>query len=219
MSDWIRIDRLALDCIVGTRPHERISQQRVGVDVALQANLAAAGRSGKISLTVDYDRVAHEVVELLRFRHYHLIEMAAEEVCAMLLGLHPLVRAADLRIEKPGALEGRARAASVQVVRHRHEFRARVQMGRHGRTETLLETRDALLERIVVEPGRTLEESVHFEASGIQWLDAGELEGPGGALDPDLPTGATTCLSARPSCWSNRGSQPAVLFRCWRRSS
>jgi FolB domain-containing protein len=89
--DVVRIHRLELDCIVGIRPQEREHRQRVRLDIALHADLSQAGRLGRISLTADYDRVAHEVTALLGFRHYHLIEMAAEEVAAMLLGIHSCV--------------------------------------------------------------------------------------------------------------------------------
>ncbi len=76
--DVIRVHRLELDCIVGIRPPEREHQQRVRLDLGLHADVSQAGRTGRISLTADYDQVAHEVAALLGFRRYHLIEMAAE---------------------------------------------------------------------------------------------------------------------------------------------
>ena len=90
--DVIRIHRLELDCIVGIRPQEREHQQRVRLDLGLHTDVSQAGRQGRISLTVDYDLVAYEVAALLSFRRYHLVEMAAEEVSAMLLGVHPSVQ-------------------------------------------------------------------------------------------------------------------------------
>ena len=91
--DVIEIRGLALDCVVGIRPEEREREQPVRLDLSLGLDLSSAGRSGRIAETCDYDRVADEVIALLRFRRYRLIEGAVEEVAAMLLGVHaPLVR-------------------------------------------------------------------------------------------------------------------------------
>ena len=62
--DVIRIHRLELDCIVGIRPSEREHQQRVRLDLGLHADVSEAGRTGRISLTADYDQVAHEAIRV-----------------------------------------------------------------------------------------------------------------------------------------------------------
>src|SRR5690606_6204717 len=111
--DTVRIHGLELDCIVGLRPEERISAQRVLVDVAMGLDTREAGRSGRIAATLDYDRVARDVTALLQFRRYRLIEVATEELALMILSAYPLAEWVELRLEKPGALSGRARAASV----------------------------------------------------------------------------------------------------------
>ena len=64
--DTIRIDALELDCIVGLRPLEREREQRVRLDLALGLDLSAAGKSGRIAQTLDYDEIAEEVVAQLR---------------------------------------------------------------------------------------------------------------------------------------------------------
>ncbi|MBM4363174.1 MAG: dihydroneopterin aldolase, partial [Deltaproteobacteria bacterium] len=74
--DLIRIRGLEFDCIVGLRPHEREREQRVHLDLALGLDLSPAGRQGRIALTCDYDEIATEVMAMLRFRRYQLIEMA-----------------------------------------------------------------------------------------------------------------------------------------------
>jgi FolB domain-containing protein len=216
--DVIRIRRLELDCIVGVRPQEREHRQRVRLDVGLHADLSPAGRTGRISLTADYDQVAHEVAQLLSFRHYHLIEMAAEEVSAMLLGVHSLVHRIDLRIEKPGALEGRARAASVEVRRTRKDFPANVQLAPYGQHEILLETREARLELLRLEPGKSTNAGPGFAAQGLYWLLSGSIDGEGGSVNPELPAGANFSSSDCPSPLHNPGPETACLFRCWKRT-
>lgn len=215
--DIIRIHCLELDCIVGTRPQEREREQRVRIDLRLFADLAPAARTGRISLTTDYDQVAHEIAALLSFRRYHLIEMAAEEVCAMLLGLHRGVERVELRIEKPGALEGRARAASVELRRSREHFPSQREAQPYGERELLLETREAELELVHVAPGEVLVAPLEPRAPCLYWLASGTLESEGGrALEVSLPDGATLASSDGWVPLRNPAPDPACLFRCWR---
>jgi FolB domain-containing protein len=216
--DVVRIHRLELDCIVGIRPQEREHQQRVRLDIGLHADLSHAGRTGRISLTADYDQVAHEVAALLAFRHYHLIEMAAEEVSAMLLGVHAGVQRVDLRIEKPGALEGRARAASVEVRRARKDFPVSSLAGDQAGCEVLLETREARLELVRIAPLAVPPESPGFAAAALAWLVEGELETERGLLGTSLPSAVIRCSSQAPARLRNPGPDPASLFRCWKRT-
>jgi FolB domain-containing protein len=120
--DCIRIQSLELECIIGVRPDERHRPQRVSIDVDLGAELAAPGRSGRLSDTCDYDVVAQQISELVRFRHYELMETAAEELCAMLFAVQPTVERLALRIAKPDALGARARGAAVHVDRLRQAY-------------------------------------------------------------------------------------------------
>jgi FolB domain-containing protein len=215
--DIIRIHRLELDCIVGTRPQEREHRQRVRLDLRLHADLSPAGRTGRISLTTDYDQVANEVMALLSFRHYHLIEMAAEEVSAMLLGVHTGIERVDLRIEKPGALAGRARAASVEVRRSRSDFPSTERVEPYGQIEVLLDTREARLELLRISPSAVAEGGPGFPADALHWLTSGVLSPGAGEVEPRLPGEATQASSEAPTPLHNPGPDPACLFRCWRR--
>jgi FolB domain-containing protein len=232
LTDIIRIHRLELDCIVGIRPQEREHRQRVRLDIGLHADLSHAGRSGRISLTADYDQVAHEVATLLAFRHYHLVEMAAEEVSAMLLGLHPGVERVDLRIEKPGALEGRARAASVEVRRARRDYPVSVLDAEHG-AQMLLETREARLDLMRIEPGQSVCTGPSYAACSLEWVVEGALDAvtaaepgrdvtasrdPSVRLVPSLPSGVIRSTSEAPTRFRNPGPEWACLFRCWKRT-
>jgi hypothetical protein len=154
----------------------------------------------------------------LSFRHYHLVEMAAEEVSAMLLGLHAGVHRVDLRIEKPGALQGRARAASVEVQRSREDFPFRTDERPHGDRQLLLETRDARLELLRVAPGFRVEGAPPFAAECLSWLSRGQLVTDNGPLGDDLPSGAVTESSTAVTPVWNPGVDQSHLFRCWRKT-
>jgi len=212
--DLIRIRGLEIDCIVGVRPLEREREQRVHIDLALGMDLSPAGRTGRIALTCDYDEVAEEVIALLRFRRYHLIEMATEEITAMLLGVHPSLEMVDIRLDKPAALDGRARAASVEVKRMRSDFRRSTRSTAFGAVDVVLETREAGLYLFSVNPSREFVPAESQEVRVLEWLISGDLTcrgvpvprhslAAGGAEGPSDQLG-----------YANPGSDAAVLFRC-----
>ncbi len=157
--DLVRITSLELDCIVGIRAYERRREQRVRLDLALGVDARRAGRSGRIVQTVDYDLVAAHLIAMLRFRRYQLIEMAAEELCAMLLTTETELMHVQLSIEKPGALEGRARSACVEVTRTLDDFEPQRLPFSGGVEREVLRTRDASI-------------SVLELASGQRWAAA-----------------------------------------------
>ncbi|HEX2736259.1 MAG TPA: dihydroneopterin aldolase [Polyangiaceae bacterium] len=174
--DVIRIVGLELDCIVGIFPFERDREQRLRLDVAFGVDTRKAGRSGRISQTVDYDSVAAQLIAMLRFRRYQLIEMAAEELCAMLLATQPELVDVQLSLEKPGALEGRARAAAVEVRRTREDFEPLERTRESVRELQVLRARDTLLSVFEIPAGvQWTMPPLLPDARALWWLVSGRL--------------------------------------------
>jgi len=182
--DSIRISQLELSCIVGVRPAERRRRQRIAVTIELDLDLSKAGRSGRIGHTVDYSVVAEEVSFLLEFREYRLIEMATEEITAMILGLHPHVDRAQVTLEKPEALRGRAAHAAVSISRSQSEGQRTTRA--YGEEHSLLETSEATLSVLHVDPERTLDRAMRPAQRSLAWLASGHLlvDSPIAAHDP-----------------------------------
>lgn len=208
--DLIRIRGLEMDCIVGTRPLEREREQRVHLDLALGMDLSPAGRTGRIALTCDYSEIAEEVIAMLRFRRYHLIEMATEELAAMLLGTHAALELVDIRLDKPAALDGRARAASVEVERPRAAFPRVSKPAPFGATDVLLETREAGLYLFRVDPGKTFTAEPASGTRFLEWLIGGELVRDGAPIVRHVPAAG----GEGRTIYQGVGDEPAVLFRC-----
>jgi dihydroneopterin aldolase len=202
--DSIRISELELSCIVGIRPSERRRRQRVRLSIELELDLSRSGTSGRIAHTVDYSVVVDEAAKLLAFREYRLIEMATEELSAMLLGIYPAVEQVRITLEKPEALRGRARAA-VSIERKRGE--TRVEALAFGEEHVLLENAEARLSVLKVKPGSRIERLSGPERR-LGWLFAGAL---GGAppVAPHDPRELERVLGA-----PNPGPGDASLFLC-----
>ena len=205
--DCLSIEALELDCIVGIRPDERRRPQRVRVDVVLRLELSRAGRSGRFAHTVDYSLVVEEVSRLLHFREYRLVEMATEEIAAMLMAAHPLLDSVSIRLEKPEALGGRARTAAISVTRTRSAFPPRSRDAGLVRTDTLLETQEASIESVTLAPGATLDCAADGFPRALAWLCSGNLLLEG---ERRLEVGAPLPLGVRLVA----GPDGALLFRC-----
>jgi FolB domain-containing protein len=209
--DFIEVEGLQLHCIVGVRPDERDREQAVAIDLRLGLDLTAAGRSARIGATVDYSRVTEEVVALLRFRRYRLIENAAEEVAAMLFGVHPRVEHLQLRLAKPRALEGRASAAAVSITRDRADYPRRFETKSWGEVEVLLETREAGLYLLHLDPGREIPRHHHQIMHELEWLVRGRLRQGERDVEPLRPV---TWAHGEVHSYRNPGQARATLFCC-----
>lgn len=205
--DYIRVEGLEVDCVVGLHAHERRGKQRVVVDLDLGLDLSEAGKTGRIAHTCDYDQVANLVRELLTFRRYQLIEAATEEMAAMLLGVYGMVEEVGIRIVKPSALPGRARCASVEITRNRSQYPRPT-----GTTawNTLLETREAGLYLAQLTPGQILTSFVGDSDRQHAWLVAGELR----RETQRVSTGQHLQLPASDPGYLATGGQSAVVLVC-----
>jgi dihydroneopterin aldolase len=176
--DRIEICGLEVECIIGIHEQERHRPQRVVMDVELGAELAGAGRSGQIANTCDYDVVAREITDLVRFRRYELMETAAEELCAMLFGVQPTVERVALRIAKPAALEARARDAAVRVERDRCAYPPQESEVAGSCLRTWLETHQASLHTLTIGAGHEFEAPHDWarRSGGVEtWLISGRV--------------------------------------------
>jgi FolB domain-containing protein len=117
MTDVIHIKDLLLRTIVGINDEERRNRQDVLINIALYADMHAAGRSDDIDDAVNYRTITKQVIELVENSSFFLVEKMAAEIAAICLR-DPRVERARVRVEKPGALRF-ARSVGVEIERGR----------------------------------------------------------------------------------------------------
>jgi dihydroneopterin aldolase len=210
-GDHLYVDSLVVDCIVGMFESERSEPQPLVVDVRVEVDTRSAGANGRIGATVDYDRLAAEIQALLSFRRYRLLEMAAHETCAMIFGLHAAVESIDLRLRKPHALRGRAGSAGVGVRRRPSDYPRRHETAEFGEVEILLETKEAGLYLLHVEPSNEIPPHFHRIMRELEWLAAGQLVRDGRRLSGFEPV---VWDKERVHTYRNDGEARATLFCC-----
>ena len=100
-------DRLALRGIRavghhGVLEHERRDGQEFVVDAVLGVDTRQAGRADDLSLTVDYGRLAQQLVDAIGSEPVDLIETLAQRLADVCLA-QSLVEWVDLTVHKPQA--------------------------------------------------------------------------------------------------------------------
>ncbi len=101
------MDRIAVTGIEvfghhGVLPHERTYGQRFVVDVALDVDLTAAGRSDDLTDTIDYGSLTGDVVAIVGGDPVDLIETVAARVADRCLEDDRVV-ACEVTVHKPSA--------------------------------------------------------------------------------------------------------------------
>ncbi len=99
----IHIGNLRLRTIVGIEEWEKKSLQDVILNMALEFEGEAAGRSDAIEDTVNYKTLTKQVIALVEGHSFGLLEKMVTDILDLLMA-HPKVLGAWVEAEKPGAL-------------------------------------------------------------------------------------------------------------------
>ncbi len=115
--DKIHIRDLALRCIIGLYPEERTNKQDVIINVTMETDLRAAGKSDDLNDTVDYKAIKLNILEFVENSSFQLIESLAEGISKICLEADG-VQSVAVTIDKPGALRF-CKSVAVEIIRNR----------------------------------------------------------------------------------------------------
>jgi len=100
----LKLNEIAVDCIIGDLPEERVRAQRLLVDVTLDMD-EAASMTDQLEDTIDYAKLVMVIRRALVEARCRMIERAARlvaEVCRK----EPRVKALKVAVTKSGAVPG-----------------------------------------------------------------------------------------------------------------
>jgi len=80
MTDRIELRGLRAVGTHGALPEEQSRAQPFEIDIAVEADLRAAGQSDDLHDTVDYGALAHAVERVVTKERFHLLERLAERI-------------------------------------------------------------------------------------------------------------------------------------------
>ncbi len=117
MIDKIYIRDLSVECIIGTKPHERENKQTVVINLVLDCDLAPAGETDELDDTVNYKTIKDAIAAFVEESQFFLLEKLARQI-ANICFEDQQVLGVSVAIDKPGALTG-ARSVAVEIHRER----------------------------------------------------------------------------------------------------
>jgi len=119
VADRIELRGLRFAAVHGVLPEERERAQPFEVDVDIEADLAGAGRSDRLSDTVDYGAVTDAVAAVMNGPPVNLLEHLAERIAAAVLQVceprSSSVTVAVRKLKPPVAID--MASAAVRVTR------------------------------------------------------------------------------------------------------
>jgi 7,8-dihydroneopterin aldolase/epimerase/oxygenase len=122
MADRIVLQGIQFYAYHGVPAEERTVGHRYEVDVEVECDLAAAGRSDDVADTIDYGQLARRVVEISLERPFHLIEALAAALAERILDENARAERVRLRVRKLlPPIDGVVAAAGVEIERGRGE--------------------------------------------------------------------------------------------------
>jgi FolB domain-containing protein len=117
--DKIYIIDLLLRCVIGLNDWERTQKQDVLINITLYADLNRPCQSDRIEESIDYKELKKQIIAMVEGSSFYLIEKLADNIVQICLA-HPLVKAATIRVDKPGALRY-AKSVGVEIFRMRND--------------------------------------------------------------------------------------------------
>lgn len=119
MTDRILVSGIEVFAYHGVGEREKRDGQLFSIDVALETDLSAPGRSDDLADTVDYGHVTSRIHDLVATERWDLIERVAQRVAELVLE-DQRVSAVEVTIHKPQApIEIPFRDVAVAIRRQR----------------------------------------------------------------------------------------------------
>lgn len=117
MTDYVFIEDLRIETVIGIYDWERKIKQVVALDLEMAFDNTKPAASDRIEDTLDYKRVSKRLIAFVGESHFELVETLAER-CAEIVMREFDVPWLRLKLSKPGAVTG-AKAVGVAIERGR----------------------------------------------------------------------------------------------------
>jgi 7,8-dihydroneopterin aldolase/epimerase/oxygenase len=118
--DKIFIHALKTEAIIGIFDWERQVKQTVVVDLEFSADIRKAALSDSIDDTLNYKRVAKQVLAFIEASQFHLVETLSEHIAMLILEQFG-VAWVQVALSKPGAIRS-SRDVGIIIERERRDL-------------------------------------------------------------------------------------------------
>ena len=118
MTDVILIQGIQIPAALGVTAAERRMRRPVTLDLELERDLRAAGRSDRIQQTIHYKRVFEVVEDVAANQAHKLVEALGQRIAEAVLGKFD-VDAVTVTVRKPSPIAGVLDYAGIRIRRER----------------------------------------------------------------------------------------------------
>jgi len=118
VADTILLQGIQVPAALGVSAAERRMRRPVTLDLEIETNLAAAGRSDRIQQTIHYKRVFEVVEDVAANQPHRLVEALGQRIADAVLGKFA-VDAVTVVVRKPSPIAGVLDYAGIRIRRER----------------------------------------------------------------------------------------------------
>jgi len=122
MPDVILLEGIQIPAALGVTAAERRMRRPVTLDIEVEHDLAAAGRSDSIRHTVHYKRIFDVAEDVAGNQEHKLVEALGQRIAESVLAKFP-VEAVTVTVRKPKPIAGVLDYAGVRIRREREGSR------------------------------------------------------------------------------------------------
>ena len=163
----LSLQRFDVECIIGVWAHERVTPQRVGLDLKLVFDASAASVSDRLEDTINYAQLAEAADFILKSGRFQLLETAAHTLTRFFLSPNksdataPPRKSVEVRLTKYDALPGDT-LSSIAVRAQAQDYTFQHETPTWGRVDIIAESTDMGLYCLNIAPQQTL--PLHYHA-------------------------------------------------------
>lgn len=121
MSDVILLEGIQVPAALGVTVAERRMRRPVLLDIEVEADLRAAGRSDRVHQTVNYKNIFEIAEDVAGNREHRLVESLSDNIARAVLSKFD-VDAVAVTVRKPTPIAGVLRYAGVRIRRTRDDL-------------------------------------------------------------------------------------------------
>jgi len=118
MTDRILLEGIQIPAALGVTAAERRMRRPVTLDLEIERDLSAAGRSDRIGQTVHYKRIFEVVEDVAANQEHRLVEALGQRIADAVLGKFD-VEAVTVTVRKPKPIAGVLDYAGIRIRRQR----------------------------------------------------------------------------------------------------
>ncbi|MFA6379251.1 MAG: dihydroneopterin aldolase [Candidatus Omnitrophota bacterium] len=109
----VRIKKLTIAVILGTKPKERKRKQKVILDLSFEYNAKKAIKSDDLTQAIDYEFLTKTIIREVSRSHFFLAEALADFILNIVMK-NPKIQKAEIILHKPKAIQN-AKEVSIRL--------------------------------------------------------------------------------------------------------